>query len=426
MARRNPNGYGSVVKLKGNRRKPFMACISQMIDEGVILSPITKKSLESKIKALEEASTAEDVGRIYGDIITMLYSDTMNFEKYRNGIVEEVRGKVKKQSVRSRQKKIAIGYFATAQEANIALAEYNKNPYDLDKRTVTFKQVYDLAYEDAKIDKLSESARKGYASAVKKCSELFNVPLVNVKHAHLQKIVDDYSHQSESSLNNITSVYRLVYSFAIKNELCDRDASEYVKIGEHSEPEEKTPFTREEVQYLWEHIDWKYQTTRKSKLNGETFADILLILAYTGLRIEELLCIKSEDVHIEERYINLMGTKTRAAKRLVPIHKLVSPLIEKRLAMGGKYLMIGQSGQRLTYSQLYSALLKQFCEQHGMEHTFHDARHTFATFTKSSKLEPTLRKFIIGHENDDITDDVYTHPEVLLPELIEEIDKLEI
>ena len=139
-----------------------------------------------------------------------------------------------------------------------------------------------------------------------------------------------------------------------------------------------------------------------------------------------MLGIKAEDVHIEERYINLMGTKTKAAKRLVPIHKLVSPLIEKRLAMGGEYLIISQFGKRLTYDQLYSAILKQFCEQNGMEHTFHDARHTFATFTKSSKLEPTLRKFIIGHANDDITDDIYTHPEVLLPELIVEIDKLKI
>lgn len=425
MARRNPNGYGSVIKLKGNRSKPFMACVSEMVSEGIVIPFDIKKSLETKIEALEQASDIKEINSIYVELLSDLFSSA-SVEDYREMIVKDAKQKIDRQTFKAKQKKKPIGYFKTAQEANIALAEYNKNPYDLNKKTVTFKEVYDLAYEDAKMDKKSDSSQKGYASAIKKCAELYDVPLVQIKHAHLQKIIDDYSHQSASSLNNIMGVYSLVYSFAIKNELCERDASEYVKIGEHKEAESKNPFTREEVQYLWEHLDWKYQTTRKSKLNGETLSDILLILAYTGLRIEELLGIKAEDVHIEERYINLMGTKTKAAKRLVPIHKLVSPLIEKRLAMGGEYLIISQFGKRLTYDQLYSAILKQFCEQNGMEHTFHDARHTFATFTKSSKLEPTLRKFIIGHANDDITDDIYTHPEVLLPELIVEIDKLKI
>ena len=180
------------------------------------------------------------------------------------------------------------------------------------------------------------------------------------------------------------------------------------------------------MQYLWKHLDWKYETNRKSNLKGETLSDILLILIYTGMRINELLGVKAEDVHIEERYINLMGTKTKAAKRLVPIHKEISPLIEKRLARGGEYLMVSLSGKRLTYDQLYSTILEAFCSQHEMDHTFHETRHTFATFTKASKLDPTLRQFIMGHANKDITDDVYTHPEVLLPELIAEIDKLKI
>lgn len=218
----------------------------------------------------------------------------------------------------------------------------------------------------------------------------------------------------------------MVFAFAIKNELAEKNAAEFVKIEECKEKGEKMPFTREEVQKLWKNIDWKFKSDRKGAPGGETLSDILLILIYTGVRINELLNIKSEDVHIEERYIRLNGTKTKAAKRIVPIHKKIVPLLEKRLAMGGEYLIIRQNGERLTYHQINSTLLEAFRHELKIDHTFHEARHSFATYTKASGLDNTLRQYIIGHANGDITDDVYTHPEALLPELIAEIDKLEI
>ena len=64
------------------------------------------------------------------------------------------------------------------------------------------------------------------------------------------------------------------------------------------------------------------------------------------------------------------------------------------------------------------------CEDLELKHTIHETRHTFATFT--TKLNSTLRSYMIGHSTKNITNDVYTHPEVLLPELIAEIDKLDL
>lgn len=422
---RNSNGYGGVVKLKGKRSKPYMAYVSEMVTEGVVIPPDTQKSLETKLRALQEASTVEEVNSIYSDLLKELFFVSgMSVEEYRGKIAKSADKEIKSLTFKAKQRKKPIGYYKTAPEANIALAEYNKSPYDLDKRKVTFKEIYELAYKDARIDKKSSSTQKGYNAAYGKCVDLYDMPLFEIKHSHLQDIVNKNSGMSRSSLSNILAVYNMVFAYAMKNELADKNAAEFVKIEEHREEEEREPFTREEVQYLWKHLDWKYETNRKSNLKGETLSDILLILIYTGMRINELLGVKAEDVHIEERYINLMGTKTKAARRLVPIHKEISPLIEKRLARGGEYLMVSLSGKRLTYDQLYSTILEAFCSQHEMDHTFHETRHTFATFTKASKLDPTLRQFIMGHANKDITDDVYTHPEVLLPELIAEIDKL--
>ena len=59
-----PVGYGGITKLKGKRTKPYMAYVSEMVTEGVVIPPTTKKSLETKLSALQEASTVEEVNSI--------------------------------------------------------------------------------------------------------------------------------------------------------------------------------------------------------------------------------------------------------------------------------------------------------------------------------------------------------------------------
>lgn len=425
MGRRFPNGYGGVSKLSGKRSKPYMAYVSEMTSEGVIIPPRTQNALKTDLESLQSASGIEEVTAVYAEAMMKLYAD-MPVEEYSDMLSKRLREEIRKRTFKSVQRKKPIGYFKTSQEANIALAEYNKNPYDLDKRNITFKEVYELAYKDANIDSKSNSTIKGYSSSFAKCAPIYDMKISEIKYTHLQEIIDSYSNMSASSLNNILITFNMVFSFAMKNELVEKNAAEFVKVKEHKEQGVKTPFSREEVQYLWNNLDWKYHIQNKSKLNGETISDILLILIYTGMRINELLSVRTEDVKLEERYINLLGTKTKAAKRLVPIHKKIIPLIEARLATGGEYLITDKNGKRIAYDQLNSKMLYQFCKQNKMNHTFHEARHSFATYTKASGLDSTLRQFIIGHANGVITDDVYTHPEVLLPELIKEIDKLEI
>jgi len=47
------------------------------------------------------------------------------------------------QSGTVKQQYITIGYYATKQEALIALADYNENPYDINSNSITFSEVYE-------------------------------------------------------------------------------------------------------------------------------------------------------------------------------------------------------------------------------------------------------------------------------------------
>ena len=55
-----------------------------------------------------------------------------------------------------------IGYYATRAEALTALTEYNKNPYDIDAASVTFSEVYEK-WSDRKFQDVSDSNIKGHS-----------------------------------------------------------------------------------------------------------------------------------------------------------------------------------------------------------------------------------------------------------------------
>ena len=94
-----------------------------------------------------------------------------------------------------------------------------------------------------------------------------------------------------------------------------------------------TRFTDKEIALLWE-ILWAINNV-----------DIVLIYIYTGCRPVELLDIKSEDVHLDERYM-IGGVKTEAGKnRIIPIHKAIVPLVEYRLEQNRSYLITNKYGK---------------------------------------------------------------------------------
>lgn len=60
-----------------------------------------------------------------------------------------------------------IGWYKTREEAEIALAEYNKNPYNLDN-TVTFQELYNQ-WSKKHFPEISEGAANGYKNSMKHC-----------------------------------------------------------------------------------------------------------------------------------------------------------------------------------------------------------------------------------------------------------------
>lgn len=71
-----------------------------------------------------------------------------------------------------------LGRFPTREEALIALAEYNKNPYSVSDREITFSQLYEKFYKN-KYEMggktYSQSSINCTKSAYKHCSALYDI-----------------------------------------------------------------------------------------------------------------------------------------------------------------------------------------------------------------------------------------------------------
>lgn len=323
---RNPNHYGSVVKLSGKRRRPFM------VRSGVY--------------------NYDDRGYPQFDI---------------------------------------IGYAATREEGNIMLAEYNRDPWDVDRAKITLGELFEL-WRDKRAPKLGKATQASMRSAAKHCSKLMQRPYRQIKAYQMQDTIDNCG-LSYSTQAAIKALWGHLDRFALELDIISRCYSELLT----SAPVPATTrdrFSDIEIATVWEHSD-------------EPWMDTVLIFLYSGWRISELLGMKKSDVDLQAGTMK-GGTKTKAGKnRVVPIHSLIRPYIERRMAEPGEYL-ISYKGKSCSPNQ-YRIFWSDFMGRLGIEKTPHECRHTFESLLDDAKANRKCIDLMMGHVSKDTGNRVYNH-----------------
>lgn len=190
---RNANGFGSVYKLSGKRRKPWAA------------------------RKTAGWTFDEERGKSYP-----IYS--------------------------------FIGYYETRAQALTALVEYNKDPYDLHHDTITFAEVYDK-WSDIHFENVSQSNVNGYKAAYALCDDIKDMPIRQIKLDHLQKVADK-SGKNTPTLKKLKGLFGLMYDYAVIHEIVPqdkRDMVRYVDISKAGNPNsiKRSIFTHSEISTLW-------------------------------------------------------------------------------------------------------------------------------------------------------------------------------
>lgn len=313
-----PNGYGSVYKLSGNRRRPWAA--------------------------------RKTVG----------YND------------------------RRQPQYIFIGYYRTRGEALQGLAEYNGYNVEGNPSETSLRSVYS-AIEDA----LTEQ----YTLVWKFLAPIHDIPLRDLTLKRVQAVFDrcEKPHGTQVSMKGLLSK---CYSYAVRNELVRPEKSEIVKwivvTPQKVRTIPRSVFTDKEIKSLWK----LYKTN--------VYASIPLILIHTGMRVDELLSMRSEDV---TDVFRVRQAKTAAGVREIPVIEKIKPLVDFWKGKGTPYLITSRRG----FPMSYQSLLNNYWSGLTKNHRTHDCRHTCATRLAEAGIDSRIVNAIIGHAGDSLAESVYTH-----------------
>lgn len=341
---RLPNGFGSVHKLSGNRRKPYRVRI------------------------------------------TVGWENTKDINK--------------------KQKYKTIGYFATKEEGLIALAGFNKNPYDVHFSNITFEEVYSL-WSNEHFENITASSRRIWSAAYKHSSPLYNKKFRSLKVADLESTINSADVGAPTKLR-MKCLYNMMYKYAIKRDITDKNYAMYCETPKVVTTLKRVPFSDEEINVLWQNIDMP-------------FVDMILVNIYSGFRPSELVELQTKNVDLGKRMI-IGGMKTDAGRnRCIPIHDRIYFIIKNKIELGNERVFLDENQENLDYFSYRLRFIKVM-EKLNMFHRPHDARHTFITKAKHAEMNEYILKKIVGHKISDITESVYTHRD--FNELYAEINKI--
>lgn len=346
---KNPNGFGSVVKLSGNRRRPY------------------------------------DVQVTTGWKLVM--------------------GKDGKP--RKRQIYDHIAYTETYEEGMQILIEYNKRKKQdvtITKPTATFKEIYDVVMP-GKLEGKSQSIIASYKTAFKWLKPIHDVPVKDLTTSSMQKLIDIQieAGKGEKVQQNMKTVCNRVFEYALRERITDMNYAHFLETKPAKRKTIHTIFTNEEIHTLWKYADHPY-------------VDSMLIMLYTGLRLNELLGLRKDMIHLDERYI-VTGSKTAAGKdRIIPIAHPIENFVRSLYSNATDRLF------SVSDNSYRDNIFKPLMAKIGMSHLPHDCRHTYISYCDTMRMPKTVLQKIVGHAGKDITEQIYIHKEA--SELIAAVDAI--
>ena len=334
---KNPNGYGSVSKLSGNRRRPFWV------------------------------------------------RKTIGWNDKGHPVYE------------------TIGYTVTREEGNILLAQYNNDPWDVDKAKITLDELFEL-WKEKKMIKLGKSNQGSLRSAYKHCKKYSKMRYKEIKAYHMQDSIDNCG-KGYSTQGAIKNLWGHLDKLALELDVISRCYSDLLTSDPIPETN-RDRFSDEEIEAVWNMYE-EFQTGKDFETLPVEWIDSVLVFLYSGFRISELLNMKVVNINLDDGTF-LGGVKTKAGKgRIVPIHPLILDIVKDRIKQGNEYLLT-LNGKKVSQTY-YRDYWKKLMDYMDIEKTPHECRHTFESKLDSAGANRKCIDLMMGHKSKDVGNRVYNH-----------------
>lgn len=317
----------------------------------------------------------------------------------------------------------ALGSFPRKVDARAALEEYARHPTS--KYNYTLTNVYEDWKKQAFSD-IGKSTQDNYTAA---WAQIGNAaPLLMAKQfreittSELRAILDFWmeSHVikvtaadgavktkkagplSLSSLTKIKALLTQLYSYAMANNIIDKNYASLVKIPKGAESGTIRAFTDAEFKIL--ESNWK-------KVAG---GDAVYALCYLGFRVSEF-CQLTPGSYDSTAYTLTGGLKTEAGRdRKVPVHPKIKDIIEGWASAAHKTLYADENGKPYNKDRFTRNVWKPAIKALGLpdDLTPHSARHTCGTRLSAAGARPEDIQEILGHADYSVTANTYINQDV--------------
>lgn len=332
------------------------------------------------------------------------------------------------------------------------IAIFPKNPYPLvsvkdpnkeliekiKKDNYTFKQLYEKFKDVKMLTKEEEQLEKKYhirpdnkpfgrhyclgmKTAFNNSKDLHDKVYKDLKASDFMKHLKECGRGKESQ-RQMVNLYMNLDKYALEEDIITKGYAQFIttttsnrkeiKKAKDKKIEKDRLFSYEQIEYLWNFETRSKGLKEHTKKEREQFIrDFWLMLLYCGCRADELLSIYTANIFLDDNYF-IGGLKTEAGiNRTIPIHPAVKHLYEKYYNPKNEFLFMQPNGNKMDYDYYLYHYKYNFKDLHPevSEHTAHDARHTLRNELRKLNVKDIIINSIIGHSNDDVGEDIYSH-----------------
>ena len=312
------------------------------------------------------------------------------------GTAYRLKGKRKRPWVAAR-KGVIVGYYSTKTEALEALAAIQGERLP-DWYNITLEEVFERWKAQA-WPELAEKSKAMYAGAWKKLEALGNRKMRDIRTADYQAAIDALAGKSRSLKNQVRVLCSQLCKWAQSNDIIPRNYAETLDVGKNT-TREKEIFTPQERDAI------------AAAASSDPAARIVMILIYSGLRINELFGVRKADVHLDGQTPHMIGgEKTEAGRnRMIPIALPILPHVRALMELPGEYLVSNSQGGQKSYHNFREREYYPLLERLGIpKRTLHTTRHTFASMMVEAGARPEDLQKIMGHADYSVTANIYAH-----------------
>lgn len=305
------------------------------------------------------------------------------------------------------------------------------------KDNYTFKQLYE-EFKDAKmLTREEEQQEKKYhtrpknkpfgrhycrslVTAFHNSTALYDRVYKDLRASDFNKVLKE-SKKGTDPQRQMVNLYLNLDKYALEENIIDKGYAQFIpsistkkeiKIAKNKTVEKERLFTYEQIDYLWKLTPRSNGRQKELQQQREIFIrDFWLMLLYSGMRADEMLSVYTANIFLDDNYL-IGGLKTEAGiNRQIPIHPVVKHLYEKYYNSNNEFLFTQPNGNKMDYDYYLYHYQHNFRDLHPelSGHTAHDARHTLRNELRKLNVKDIIINSIIGHSNDDVGEDVYSH-----------------